>query len=267
MRLLLAMALLCTACPAGLEAQSHVSKLRVLGVRADPPELILQADAGLPATTLTALAVTPDGEAESVQFALCTLLTSAPDPSLDCPGDAGIDLPDAGDLAARLDLSDPRILEFAAAARLDAGVFDAGGIAEALDQGVPLLLGFSAAQGQDRLNGFETITLRSLARGPANVNPEMVDLLIPEASAGQTVRLQPVTGPKDDPSKHYLFSFFATAGSISSLHSTDTTASGGAAPTWVDWTAPAAAQSVRIWVVLRDGRGGTAWLERDVQVK
>lgn len=265
--LLLACALLSAGCPAGLEAQSHLSKLRVLGVRADPPELILQADAGLPATTLTALAVIPDGPARSVQFALCTLLTSAPDPSLDCPGDAGIDLPDAGPLAARLDLGDPRILEFAAAVRLDGGVFDAGGIAEALDQGVPLLIGFIATDGEQRLSGFETITLRSPARGPADTNPEIVDLQIDQVTTRQTVRLQPVTAPKDDPSKHYLFSFFATAGSISSLHSTDTTASGGAAPTWVNWTAPADPQSVTIWVVLRDGRGGTAWLTRDVQVQ
>ena len=154
-----------SACPAGLEEQSHISKLRVLAVRADPPELVLQPDAGLPATTLTALAVTPGGVAQAVQFSLCTLLTSAPDPSLDCPGDAGIDLPDAGPLAARLDLADPRILEFAAAAQLDAGVFDAGGLAEALDQGVPLLIGFPAADDPQRLGGFETITLRSPAPG------------------------------------------------------------------------------------------------------
>jgi hypothetical protein len=259
--------LLLTACPAGLEEQSHVSKLRVLGVRADPAELILQPDAGLPATTLTALAVTPDGEAQSVQFALCTQLTSAPDPSLPCPGQAGIALPQAGPLAARLDLSDPRILGFAASVQLDAGVFDAGGIAAALDQGVPLLVGLTAAVGLQRLDGFETLTLRSPARGPANTNPEIVDLQIGEdggVSAGETVRLKP-TATKDDATKKYLFSFFATAGSISSLHSTDT---GDVANTWVNWTAPDTADAgVRLWVVVRDGRGGTGWLAREVQVR
>ena len=77
------------------------------------------------------------------------------------------------------------------------------------------------------------------------------------------MRLQPRWLPKDDPSKKYGFSFFATAGEISSLRSTDTTATGEPAETWVEWTAPAGPQpAVRFWVVLRDGRGGTDWLEK-----
>ena len=259
---LLIAALALAGCPAGLEEQSHISKLRVLAVRADPPELILDPDAGLPSTTLTALAVTPAGEAESVRFSLCTEISTAPSPTLPCPGDAGIDLPDAGPLAARLDLSDPRILELAASVQ-----FDAGPVIPALDQGVPLLVGFSARSGDEQLDGFETITLRTPARSPPDFNPQLTDLQIDAVSAGKKVRLQPITAPKDDSSKRYLFSFFATAGSISSLHSTDTTASGGSAPTWVEWTAPDAPQQVRLWVVVRDGRGGTDWLERSVQVR
>ena len=61
-------------------------------------------------------------------------------------------------------------------------------------------------------------------------------------------------------------SFFATAGSINSLRSTDTTATGEPADIFVDWTAPATAGRVRLWVVVRDGRGGTGWLERQVSV-
>jgi hypothetical protein len=76
-----------------------------------------------------------------------------------------------------------------------------------------------------------------------------------------------VTPPKTDPSKKYTFTFFATAGSISSLRSTDTTATGQEAPTWVEWTAPPSpTPAVRLWVVIRDGRGGTNWRERVVEV-
>ena len=53
MRAALVLLLLAAGCPAGLEEQQHISKLRVLGVRADPAELILRSDAGLPATTRT----------------------------------------------------------------------------------------------------------------------------------------------------------------------------------------------------------------------
>ena len=72
---------------------------------------------------------------------------------------------------------------------------------------------------------------------------------------------------KDDPSKIFGFSFFATSGDISSLRSTDTTATGQPAATWVEWTAPDLPGDVRFWVVLRDGRGGTAWLEKPTQVR
>lgn len=266
---LLLLAALLAGCPSDLEQQSHVSKLRVLAVRADPAELILHADAGLPATTLTALAVQADGGVISVQFALCTEITGAPSPTLPCPGDAGIALPEHGPLSARLDLSDPRILAFAASAQLDGGFDAGGGVESTLDQGVPLLVGFTARAGAQRIDGFQTLTLRSPARGPADVNPVLLDLEIGDGgpvAPGETVRLQPDAGPKDDATKKYGYSFFATAGEISSLRSTDTTATGQPAETWVEWKAPDAGQEVRFWVVVRDGRGGTAWVERAATV-
>jgi hypothetical protein len=266
---LLLFAALLAGCPSGLEQQSHVSKLRVLAVRADPAELILDPDAGFPAATVTALAVQADGGPISLQFALCTDITGAPSPTLPCPGDAGIELPESGPVSARLDLSDPRILAFAASAQLDGG-FDAGfGIESSLDQGVPLLLGFTARADAQRIDGFQTLILRSPARGPADVNPVLLELEIGDGgpiAPNETVRLQPDAGPKDDPAKKYGYSFFATAGEISSLRSTDTTASGQPAETWVEWKAPDAGQQVRFWVVVRDGRGGTAWLERTATV-
>ena len=47
---------------------------------------------------------------------------------------------------------------------------------------------------------------------------------------------------------------------------TDTTATGEPADTFVDWTAPSATGPLRLWVVVRDGRGGTAFLERSISV-
>ena len=268
--LLLALAALLAGCPSNLEEQSHVSKLRVLAVRAEPPELVLTADGGAPATTLTALAVEPDGGEIAMQFALCREITGAPSPTLPCPGEAGIELPEAGPLSARLDLGDPAIVAFASAAQLDGGAFDAGaGIEEALDQGVPLLIGFTARSGAQRLDGFSVLTLRSDARGPADTNPEFLALDIGdggEVAVRQKLRLQPKPGGNYDPARKYGFTFFATAGDISSLRSTNSTATGQPADTWVEWTAPDAPQSVRFWVVMRDEDGGVAWLERATQV-
>jgi len=113
-----------------------------------PSELVLIPDAGLSATTLAALAVDPSDTSVSIQFALCSEITSTPSPTLPCPGTAGIELPDAGPLSALLDLADPRIAAFASQARLDGGAFDAcSGIEQQLDQGVSLLVGFSARAG------------------------------------------------------------------------------------------------------------------------
>jgi hypothetical protein len=38
-------------------------------------------------------------------------------------------------------------------------------------------------------------------------------------------------------------------------------------PTYVDWTAPKLGGEVRLWVVLRDSKGGTAWLQRSLLVQ
>jgi hypothetical protein len=265
--LLAAAALVLAGCPSNLEEQSRVSKLRVLAVRADPSELVLPSDGGLPATTLTALAVEPSDAAISLQFALCKEIGGTPSVTLPCPGDAGIELPPVGSDSARLDLSDPAILAFAASVQPDGG---GGGVEEALDAGITLLVGFTARSGAERLDGFTTLTLRTDARGPANANPVLDDLLIGDGGPippKAVVRLQPEAAAKDDLSEAYGYSFFATAGDISSLRSTDTTATGQSAPTWVEWTAPADGGDVRFWVVLRDGRGGTAWLQRSTEVR
>jgi hypothetical protein len=269
--LLAGAALLLSGCPSNLEEQSRVSKLRVLAVRADPSELVLTADGGVPATTLTALAVDPTGASISLLFALCKEITGTPSPTLPCPGDAGIALPAAGPYSARLDLADPDIVAFASSAQLDGGAFDAGGgVEEALNAGVPLLIGFTAHAGAERLDGFTTVILRTAAKGPVNENPVLSDVQIGDGgpiAPRETVRLTPDAGPKDDPAEKYGYSFFATAGEISSLRSTDTTATGQPAPTWVEWTAPDAAVEVTFWIVLRDSRGGTAWLQRSTQVR
>jgi hypothetical protein len=266
-------------------------------VRAEPSELIIGQGLPLPATTLTALAVEPTGLPVQTRFSLCTRLGDAPPGDLACPGNAGIDLPDAGPAGARLDLANPDIVAFAASVQLDGGAFDAGGLAEQLAAGVPLLVGFEAdAPAQDggptpqKLSGFAAVLLRTPDKGPANVNPELTALRIAEApdggglefdpgpeipqsgeelivDAGLVMRLTPVTAPKDDPAKKYGYSFFTTAGSISSLRSTDITGTGQTAPIWVEWTAPLEPQDVRFWVVVRDGRGGTAWLERKLHVR
>jgi hypothetical protein len=288
------LALACAACATDLEKQSEVLKLRVLAVRADPAEIVVSDGGSPPVTTLTALAVEPSGVATAVRYALCTVQDPAPSPTLDCPGSQGLDLPARGDDSALLDLRDPRFLPILLTA--DGGTSDAAAV---LREGVPVVIGFEATApahteadggpaGADGgslqvVRGYTTVVVHDDSR-PANQNPELAAVRIgPDggidlAADGSTAvpsatveRLTPIPAPgakEGTPSgpEKLGYSFFATAGSVSSLRSTDTTSTGQTADTFVDWTTPSGPGPVRIWVVVRDGRGGTGWLERDLSV-
>lgn len=291
------------ACQDPLTPQSHVDKLRVLAMRAEPPELVLRQDAGLPATTFQALAVNPSGDLPSTAFALCTLQNGGtPSATLDCPGAAGIDLPDAGPNAARLDFNNPAIQALALQlSQQDGGLADAGGLQAQLAQGIPLLIGFTASAppggypdggppgfdgGPQQLRGFTTIKLRTASDQPVNRNPQIIGLQskadggvaidLPDDGgfsihAGQEVQLTPV--PAADAKEQTPngpetlgYTFFSTGGALSSLRTTDTTATGEPVDTFTNWSAPPQPGPVQFWVIIRDGRGGTGWLTRTVQV-
>lgn len=289
-------ALLLTGCPGDFEKQSEIVKLRVLAVQAEPAEVIFDLSRGSsPSTTFTALAVEPSGAPVAVEYALCTVQDPVPPPDIDCPGRQGIDLPSSDPVSATLDLSDPRIAALALQLAQDAGVSDAGGL---LAEGIPVLVGFRAtapahtlpdggppgADGSDTqvFRGLTTVTVRSPG-APPNRNPSLealrmgnagIDIAVDgstTAPAGTVQRLTPDPSPRakepaDGGVEALGYSFFATAGSISALRSTDTTATGQPADTSVDWTTPAQAQQARLWVVVRDGRGGVGWIARSVEV-
>ncbi len=287
------------ACGTNFNVQSQIISMRVLGVQAEPAELILQDGGPLPSTTLTALAIDPSGAVITIRYALCAQQGSLPAAGLDCPGDAGIDLPDAGPLSARLDLNDPAIQAEAIAlfASYDGGAGGAGSLGALLAAGIPLAVGFSAdAPAHDNPDGgpaptagypdqhtigFAEVTLRT-AGAPVNRNPEMADINANMMAisadggttfhAGQTVTLVPVVteGSKealpDGGLESLDFSFYTTYGSLSALRSTDTTLTGEPGLISSDYTAPEQPGPARLWVVVRDGRGGIGWIERDFNV-
>jgi hypothetical protein len=287
-------ALLFAGCQGDLEKQSEIVKLRVLAVQAEPAELIVDPARPPPRTTLTALAVEPSGAPVAVEYALCTVQQAVPPPDVDCPGSQGIPLAPAGPTSAVLDLGDPRAIALALQLAQDGGT--AGGALP--PEGVPVLVGFRATApahglpdggppGADGgnvqvLQGLTTVTARGPG-APLNQNPGIATLLMgttriqiasdgsTTAPASTTQRLTPVPAPDskeptDGGVESLGYSFFATAGSISSLRSTDTTATGQPEDISVDWTAPGSGQPVSLWVVVRDGRGGVGWIARSVQV-
>jgi len=269
-------------CSNNLPKQSIVDKLRVLAVQANPAELVI-ADT-LPAATLNALAIEPSGAPIQLQWALCPLPANLPPPaSLDCPGSHGIALPQDGNSVARLDLADPSTQPFwdVLYRTPDGTPLTDEQRASTLSAGTTAVAGFSATAGGEELDGFAQVPLRS-AGAPINHNPSLIGLLVNGAElpadgsgvlhAGVKVRLQPVpaSDAKEDTGnglEALNFSFFATDGDISSLRSTDQTSTGEPADSSIDYTAPNTTGSVRLWVVIRDGRGGVGWITRTAQVR
>jgi hypothetical protein len=269
------------ACADDFEKQSHISKLRVLAVQAEPAEIIVDMAAQLPSVTLKlrALAVDPRGAPIEVRWALCTVQDSVPSPSLDCPGSQGFDLPAESSVGA-LDLSSATVRPLYAAL-LSGQAPDQ--VQKKLTKGMPVILGFEATSGDEVLPGLTAITLRNPVTGPVNQNPALGSLLASgvelrddgtsELAAGSTVRLDPIPAAgaheitEDGTPEKLNYSFFATDGEVKSLRSTDTTASGEAADPSVDWIAPKMPGVVQLWVVVRDGRGGVGWITRTVLVR
>jgi hypothetical protein len=242
---LIPLLVLVAACSPEFEKQSRISKLRVLAVRADPPEVVLVPGAPVPDVQLTALAVGPAGEPVEIAYALCNVL-GLPAADLDCPGADGVPLQATSPVSASLDLGTH-------ASELPAGV-----------DAVQLAVGFRASSAGDSLHGFATLTVRTSADVRPVRNPAVLDVTADGMSlaedgtaalrAGSKVHLAPRA---DDDG--VIFSFYATAGDVEALRAT-------AADPVVEWTLPDAAGPVQLWIVARDGRGGVGWLARTVQV-
>ena len=234
MRALLVFLIATAACSFDFEKQSHVSKLRVLAVRADPPSLVVTPGEPIPQVEITALAIGSEGQPVEVEFALCKA-TGLPSASLDCPGADGMSLPSTSDTSAVLDL----------------GAME---MPPDLPETIPLAIGFEAQSAGQKLHGFAAYTVRTSADADPPRNPVVSLEVADTVRAGEKVQLTPRA---DCP--HVTFSFYATDGEMEALRATED------APQ-TDWTAPSTPGPVQLWIVARDGKGGVGWLARTVQV-
>jgi hypothetical protein len=279
----LALLALTAACEPSVVNQSELLTTRVLAIRADPPELVVPSDGGLPPPVhFTVLSFAPDGGTPTVTLALC--LTGDPyGAGFACPGVDGITLPDD-----TLDVTNPDIQALLGA--LDGGLPDAGLTPD--EPGVlQVAIGYLATSGGTAPGDTEVGVYRLGVRfsGTPNHNPQLLAVSVPDGGslegtrlpAGKNVILTPAI-PTDggDPGwpsvgvdggiETYLsldggilyenlnYSWYATAPSVTYFRSRE--------PTPVDTAETAYSQfngtlagPVTFYVVLRDGRGGTAW--------
>ena len=261
--------LLLAACNMDFERQSQVKRPRVLAVRAEPAELSSPlSPAGPPAALevqLSALAVSPDGGVPPVRYALCRPANPyAAD--FDCPGEDGLELPDG-----RLSLLDPAVQAWTGIRPPPPGV-------PLQPASIPLFVGFEC-EGE---RGVRQLALR-FTDAP-NQNPELVDLqldggtLTGPLAVGEEVEIVPVLGEGSRETyalpdggtrlEPMAYSWHATGeGLVGFFRSLAPGAGEDEDLSSTRYTPDAGDTSVTFHVVARDGRGGTAWISRTVEVR
>lgn len=244
-----------------LERQDQIRGLRILAIRAEPPE-------ATPGTeiTLSALVVTPKASVIRLRWLACKSPSQA---NQGCS--ASSDATELGD-------------QETAKVTIPSDFFPAQPSLLQIFQGVYLPITLIAEADGQRLEAVKRIVV-SLA--PTNQNPEITDLSITEegqtstlptpwqANAGRRYRLRPTVpdasrqrypaitpdGELRETTEGLFFSWFSTDGLLQGRSSDETD------PSQV-WQAPNPASSApsRLFIVLRDGRGGIVWQERMVSV-
>ncbi len=267
-------------CTDSLPEVSRVDRLRLLSVRLDPPQ-------AAPGDLVEAapLVVDPMRRPISYAWAACDPRLVLEDPA-DCKAALAIPILANGDGRAMLSADEilatfrrrpgPPLPDPAAAAALAGG----GRIV------LPLVLVLRA--GNDTITAVKRIVW-SPGAGARNHNPQVLYVvasrqpLDPQIArripAGFTVPVGVVqqgidfevfdpddAGPLEPRAERHHAHWFATGGSF--LH--DETVSGqteaGPRSEENEWTAPSEPGTVRLWVVLTDGRGGETWEERPFEV-
>lgn len=277
--------LLASACGPTVVPQSEIHSTRVLAVRADPPELVLVPDGGLPAPVhFTSLAVTADGGTPSVTFALC--LPGDPyDPTFQCPGVDGVTLPDD-----TLDVGSPEIQDLLRS--LPGGEIPDSGLPVTEPGVVQVAIGFFASNGGTEAGDAERGVYRLGVRlaGDPNHNPELLDVTLPDGGplagalfpVGVEVQLTPhIADGGVDPAwpavgldggietypsldggvvyENLNYTWYASMPEMVDFRSREPTPDDTAETAYTRFRAKDAGP-VTFYVVLRDGRGGTDWM-------
>ncbi|NMB74183.1 MAG: hypothetical protein GYA21_03535 [Myxococcales bacterium] len=255
---------------------SLVERLRVLGVRAEPPEVGLDGE-----VVLSALVADPQGGGRPLSFewAVCLSELSYQAADIDCPGADGYALPGSGDTAR---LSVPELVEFAAA-NLPAGSFGDPSAWKDL-KWFPLIVGLRARAGGEVVRAIKRVRLRLATEEPPNANPRLLGLTLDGAEApdlvqvkaGATVSFQALVDPatreryrrqgeSEERVEDVVFAWFASDGEFEGDYSV-LSGDGTSEFDRNQWTAPGEPGQIELWVVARDGRFGEDWLERTLEV-
>jgi hypothetical protein len=266
------------ACAPDLEKQSQLLRVRVLAIKAEPPELDFRS--GLPPPVAFTVLPYPDADQLTLRLALC-----APgDPytgTLDCPGKDGLDLP-----GRVLDPASPEVQAFAqerfgGLAGIDGGInVDEPGVAQ-IFIGYELQRIDGGTGPGDRERGVYRLAVRF--SGEPNHNPQLLDVVLPDGSPLQgavlplntELRLSPRI-PDGGPGgietyvgldgglqyERFSYSWQATAGDVKDFRSAEPTPQTPDETSYSRFDTQGTAEPITFYVVVRDLRGGTDFVIR-----
>lgn len=271
-RIALLLILLVAGCGGkGEDPATLVERLRILAVRAEPPQATLDE-----IVDLNALIVDPAGAGRplSITWAVCLfdIPSSASDMFCSGPGSYPIE----GD-SVSVSLSLPNLADWVAQHGID--LDKAVGDPRLGD--IYLLIGTEVSAGNETVSAMKRLKLQLKTGEPVNHNPQITDLEMDGTSLGaQPVSLN--TGAKhkfrpvvsedsrewfipdkdtDEKLEDNIFSWFATGGDLFDSRTILDTDNAGNDLVLNDWTAPDEPGLHSLWLVVRDGRYGTDWIE------
>lgn len=288
-RVLLASVLLATAgtasgCGDPFRPEGLVDRLRILGVRSEPPAVGL-ADVA----SLDALALDPFGQGRQVSYtwAVCLFEISDVAEDIACPGPQAYPLPGRGPSS---ELSMPDLVAWALEQDFP---LDPNQIPDLPDQvdSIPLIIGLQVDAGDESVRAIKRIELRLTDGGEPSTNPRLTGLEL----AGQAVGADPPvlhlelkkvdarplvdeetrdwytpTGQDDLRQEDFLFSWFSTTGEFEDRWTVLDTANDGTDLAVNEFILPKDEQELgdhKLWVVVRDGRNGVDWAEYPILIE
>ena len=275
----LLLTLVMTSCGGQFAHITLVERLRLLGIKAEPPEIDVFGE-----VQLSALVADPAGEGRPVEctWAVCLFELSHLATDLNCPG------PGSFYLSGDCDSATLRMTELAAwLAEQGIPVDDIDPQNPPTDmEELPLIVGLEVRAGEEQTSGFKRIGVRLVEKEEEfNLNPQLLGITIGgtrwepggdpvPVTAGQKILVVPEADEStrqnyrrvdddEDRLEDFMFSWFTTSGEFLFRRTLLEIDSHGQRLDTNTWKLPpdVLVPEHKLWLVVRDGRYGTDWLE------
>ena len=261
-----------------------VDRLRIVGVRAEPPAVGLADTA-----TLEALALDPfgDGRPAAYTWAVCLLDISDVAEDIPCPGPDTYPLPGRGPTTS---LSMPDLVAWALAQDFPLDPSEIPGAPEDVES-FDLYIGLRVDAGDESVRALKRVEVRLVDGLDPSTNPRLTGLEIAGqlvgddppvlSAADKKIEMRPQAdeasrdvytpaGEDEARQEDFLFSWFSTTGEFKDFRTIMDIATDGTDLAVNKFILPkdeAEWGDHKLWIVVRDGRNGMDWAEYDVVIE